>query len=225
MYFIAFTSALLATSTLAAPSWHPYNQGKPSPPSNSAFAVPRWQKYEQGKPAPPSTSALAAPSLPKTQQGTPAPSSPFSFTSTYTIIANPNEVINTTGSPVPGQPGAIGYFNYGINSLLDIICYNITLQGVKGPYQSLALTATHIHQANRGSAGAPRIALPNPVGDDEIRRSVGCLTGPFRTGINASGVDTGAGFKVAQIEANPANFFTDTHVMAYVQGAVRGQLA
>lgn len=96
---------------------------------------------------------------------------------------------------------------------------------MKGPYQSLALTATHIHQANKGFAGPARIAFPNPVGDDNIRRSVGCLTGPFRTGINASGVDTGTGFKVAQIEANPSNFFTDTHVAAYAQGAVRGQLA
>ncbi|TID18541.1 hypothetical protein E2P81_ATG06456 [Venturia nashicola] len=182
MHFITLASALLATSALAAPSWHRYDHGKP------------------------------------------APSSPFLFTSTYTVIANPNEVINTTGSPVPGQPGAIGYFNYGINSQLDVICYNITLKGVKGPYQSLALTATHIHQANKGFAGPPRIAFPNPIGDDNIRRSVGCLTGPFRTGINASGVDTGTGLKVAHIEANPANFFTDTHVMAFSQGAVRGQL-
>ncbi|QDS75883.1 hypothetical protein FKW77_002084 [Venturia effusa] len=173
------------------------------------------------------TGALAAPGKPgwhRYDSGKAAPPSPFFFTSTYAVIANPNEVINTTGSPVPGQPGAIGYFNYGINSVLDVICYNITLKGVTGPYQSPALTATHIHQANKGFAGPPRLAFPNPVGDDNIRRSVGCLTGPFRTGINASGVDTGTGFKVAQIEANPANFFTDSHVAAFPQGAVRGQL-
>jgi len=102
---------------------------------------------------------------------------------------------------------------------------NITLVGIKGAYQSPAKTATHIHQAAKGKAGPPRIAFPNPVGDDKIRYSVGCLTGPFTTGINASGVDTGTSFKVNQIEADPANFFTDVHTTIFVQGAVRGQLA
>lgn len=81
MHFTTLTSALLATSALAAPSWHKYDHGKPAPPS------------------------------------------PFYFTSTYTVVANPNEVINSTGTLVPGLPGAIGYFNYGINSVLDVICY------------------------------------------------------------------------------------------------------
>lgn len=81
MHFAALSSALLATSALAAPSLRNYDYGKPAPPS------------------------------------------PFHFTSTYAVIASPNEVINTTGSAVPGQPGAIGYFNYGINSDLDVICY------------------------------------------------------------------------------------------------------
>lgn len=102
---------------------------------------------------------------------------------------------------------------------------NITLVGVTGAYQSPARTATHIHQAVKGKAGPPRIAFPNPVGDDKIRRIAGCMTGPFVTGIVTNGTDTGAGFKVAQIEANPAGFFTDVHTTAYVPGAVRGQLA
>jgi hypothetical protein len=97
--------------------------------------------------------------------------------------------------------------------------------GVKGAYQSPARTATHIHQAAKGKAGPPRIAFPNPVGDDRVRYSVGCLIGPFLTGVNASGIDTGTGFKVKQIEADPASFFTDVHTTAFSQGAVRGQLA
>jgi len=53
------------------------------------------------------------------------------------------------------------------------------------------------------------------------------MTGPFTTGINVTGTttDTGAGFKVAQIEANPAGFFCDTHTKKFVPGAVRAQLA
>lgn len=173
--------------------------------------------------------------------------SPFHFTSTYKVVATPDQVINGT-SVTPGEPGAIGYYNYGINSELEVICYvsllvyyevleheslrpfqNITLKGVTGGYQSPALTATHIHEAPKGAAGPPRIAFPNPlpISDDPsvVRRSVGCLTGPFKTGVLANGVDTGEGFTLAEIEANPAGFFTDSHTVKYVPGVVRGQLA
>lgn len=53
--------------------------------------------------------------------GKPVPS-PFYFTSTYQVVATPDQVINGT-TPTPGEPGAIGYFNYGININLDVICY------------------------------------------------------------------------------------------------------
>lgn len=93
-----------------------------------------------------------------------------------------------------------------------------------GDYQSPAKTATHIHEAAKGKSGPPRIALPNPVGDNKMRKSVGCMKGPFTTGVAPTGVDTGAGFKVSQIEANPAGFFTDSHTKLFVPGVVRGQL-
>jgi hypothetical protein len=170
--------------------------------------------------------------------------SPFHFSSVYKVVATPDQVINGT-TVTPGEPGAIGYYNYGINSELNVICYvstlpslwlyvltfgqNITLKGVTGDYQSPARTATHIHQAAKGASGPPRIAFPNPspVSNDPkvVRRSVGCLTGPFLTGILSNGVDTGTGFTVKQIEDNPAGFFTDSHTVKYVPGVVRGQLA
>jgi hypothetical protein len=103
---------------------------------------------------------------------------------------------------------------------------NITLSGVTGDYMSPAKTATHIHEAAVGKAGPPRLAFPNPKGPDHRRVSYGCLTGPFTTGVNSTaGVDTGAGFHVSQIVANPSGFFTDSHTVAYSAGAVRGQLA
>jgi len=90
---------------------------------------------------------------------------------------------------------------------------------------SPARTATHIHQAAQGKAGPPRIAFPNPedAGDGTLRRE-GCMQGPFTTGIMAGGADTGAGFTLDQIEADPAAFFTDTHTAKNTAGAVRGQL-
>lgn len=44
------------------------------------------------------------------------------YTSTYSVVALGSEVRNGTVS-VPGPSNAIGYFNYGINSHEDTICY------------------------------------------------------------------------------------------------------
>ena len=63
---------------------------------------------------------------------------------------------------------------------------NITLLNVVGGYRSPARTATHIHEAARGASGPPRLAFPNPVGDDKRRVSVGCIAGPFTTGLNGA---------------------------------------
>lgn len=151
---------------------------------------------------------------------------PATFTSAFSVMATPDQVVNPDGVATPGQPGATGSFTFRINSDLDIICYDITVTGVTGDYQSAAKTATHIHQAATGLAGPPRIAFPNPapIGDGP-RTSEGCLQGPFTTGVLVDGVDTGTGFDLAAIEANPASFAADTHTTMFVAGAVRGQLS
>ena len=61
----------------------------------------------------------AAAVVPQQQAG----QGPFTFTSTYNLIATPDKVINAENATAPGETGAIGYYNYGINSELDIICY------------------------------------------------------------------------------------------------------
>lgn len=71
---------------------------------------------------------------------------------------------------------------------------------------------------------ASRIAFPNPVGDEQRRSSIGCLKGPFVTGVIANGKDTGEGFTIKQIEENPAKFFADLHSSLAIPGAFRGQL-
>lgn len=152
----------------------------------------------------------------------------FSFSSAMLINATPEQVVNDT-TPTGGLAGAAGTFNFGLNSATDTICYNITLNNFQGDFSSPATTATHIHEAAVGQSGPPRIAFPNPVpvGDPAagVMNSVGCMKGPFTTGVVMEGADTGTGFTVAQIEANPAGFFADTHSSLALPGAVRGQLA
>jgi len=151
---------------------------------------------------------------------------PSSFTSAFTVMATPDQVINNDGAVAPGEPGATGTFDFRINSDTNVICYDITLSGVTGDYQSPAKTATHIHEAAAGEAGPPRISFPNPVDQgDGTRTSEGCLQGPFTTGVTSdAGADTGAGFTLAQIEADPAGFTGDSHTAAFSAGVVRGQL-
>ncbi|WP_312858415.1 CHRD domain-containing protein, partial [Pseudonocardia pini] len=136
---------------------------------------------------------------------------PATFTSMFTAMATPDMVVNNDGVATPGEPGATGTFHYRINSDTEVICYDITLDGVTPPYQSPARTATHIHEGDAGNAGPPRLAFPNPedTGDGTLR-SEGCLQGPFTTGVMRDGQDTGAGFTLDRIEADPAAFFTDT---------------
>merc|ERR1711988_2035057 len=152
---------------------------------------------------------------------------PFEFTSTYSVVATPDQVVNSDNEFTGGLAGAKGYYEYGINSKEDYICWNIVLENFRGEYQSAADTSTHIHEAPKGQAGPPRLAFPNPVpvGDGKKRISIGCMMGPYETGIASNGQDTAAGFTVKQIEDNPSAFFTDVHSSLAVPGAVRGQLS
>lgn len=151
---------------------------------------------------------------------------PDEFTSAYTAMAVPEEVIDPDGESSPGEEGATGDFMLWVNSEQDVICYEITLEGVSGDYESPAVTATHLHEADAGEAGPPRIAFddPEPVGDGP-RTSSGCMEGPFVTGVeDDDGNDEGEGFSVAQIEEDPAAFAADSHTEDYPDGVVRAQL-
>lgn len=152
-------------------------------------------------------------------------SAPAEFTSAFTAMATPEQVVDADGVVVPGQEGATGSFTLRINSEMDIVCYDITFDGVSGDYMSPAKTATHLHEAAAGEAGPPRLAFPDPtpVGDGP-RTSSGCMQGPFTTGLSPEGTDTGEGFDLAAIEANPAGFAADSHTVDFSTGVVRGQL-
>lgn len=148
----------------------------------------------------------------------------FKFTSSFWVKATPDQVVNGT-TPTGGLSGCSGQYDFDFDSVSNTVCYNIVLYDFRGDYQSPALTATHIHEAVKGASGSPRIAFPNPVGDGHVKTSRGCMTGPFKTGVMANGKDSGEGFHVSQIEANPAGFFADVHSSLAVPGAVRGQFA
>lgn len=133
---------------------------------------------------------------------------PDYFTSAYTAVAVSEEVVDGDGQPSPGEEGAMGDFMFWVNSDTDVICYEITLEGVTGGYESPAVTATHIHEAAAGEGGPPRLAFadPQPVGEGP-RSSSGCMQGPFVTGVeDDDGNDQGEGFTLSQLQADPSAF-------------------
>ncbi|KAM0328653.1 hypothetical protein ACHAQA_005065 [Verticillium albo-atrum] len=151
---------------------------------------------------------------------------PFVFTSTFSVVATPEEVVNADGEFTGGLKGSKSWFNLGINSHEDVICYNITVSGFQGEYESPALTATHIHNGPKGESGPPRIVFPDPEGDGDIRTSIGCIHGPFLTGVKPNGgPDAGEGFTLSRIEQNPTDYYVDIHSSLAVPGAFRGQFA
>lgn len=81
------------------------------------------------------------------------------FTSTYTVLATPDQVVDSANQFTGGLKGAKGLYKFGINSKEDTICYKITLFGFEGEYQSPANTATHIHQGDKGKTGPPRYVI------------------------------------------------------------------
>ncbi len=155
---------------------------------------------------------------------------PEEFTSAFIAEATPEQVVpNDAG---PGQvEGASGTFVFGIDSVNEVICWDIVVTGLSTDYQSLAKTSTHIHENVAGQNGPPRIAFPNPgpVSDDPDaeRTSSGCAEGPLTTGLTpVGGPVTGAGFELAQLEEDleAEAFSADTHTTDAVPGAIRGQL-
>ncbi len=151
---------------------------------------------------------------------------PDSFTSMLTTTTAPDAVVNADGMAVPGPDGATGTWNFRINSDEEIICYDITVEGITAEYQSPARTATHIHEAAVGVSGPARVVFPNPTdAGDGTLRSEGCLQGPFTTGVVTDGVDSGDGFTLAELEADPTAYYSDVHTADFVPGAMRGQLA
>ncbi|EEY21550.1 hypothetical protein D7B24_006712 [Verticillium nonalfalfae] len=168
------------------------------------------------------TAVMATPTKKIIHKG--ASAFPFAFTSTFSVYATPEEVVNPEGVYTGGLKGSKSWFNFGINSHEDVICYNISVSGFQGEYQSPALTATHIHQGAKGKSGPPRVVFPDPEGEGDVRTSIGCIKGPFVTGVKPNGgPDAGEGFTLSRIEQNPTDYYVDIHSSLAVPGAVRGQ--
>lgn len=152
---------------------------------------------------------LMTPSVVLSQSTTPEPSY---FTSTYKVLATPDQIIAPNGTSIAGQCGAYAVFELMINVDLNVLCYNVTTYNLALPY--LDASSTHIHQASKGKYGPNVLDLNNPNVDvsDLYKEIFDCIT-PSDNSVLKS------------IESTPAEYSVDIHTSLFVEGAVRGSLS
>jgi hypothetical protein len=151
MKFSLAIAATMAATTMASPTWGKHWSEK-------------WgEKWGNDKDQSTSSSHRSIDRLIRTSPLTTilvSKKSPFDFTSTYKIEATPDQVVDANNTYTGGLKGAYGIYKFGINSKENVICYNITITGFQGEYQSPAISATHIHEAVTHRLPQPRRGLP-----------------------------------------------------------------
>ena len=114
-----------------------------------------------------------------------------------------------TDRRVVGDPNGTGEaYVFGIDGDATTLCYVLTVDGIQ------AATAAHIHEGARGTNGPVVANLAAPADGN----AADCLT-EGETGKFAEGQT------VAEILANPSNYYVNVHNAEFPGGAVRGQLA
>ncbi len=121
-----------------------------------------------------------------------------------------NEVSTTaTDSRIVGDPNGKGEaYVFGIDGDTKTLCYVLTVSKIG------TAKAAHIHEAAAGSNGPVVVNLAAPADGN----AADCLTegepGKFSGGAT-----------VAEILANPQDYYVNVHNAEYPGGAIRGQLA
>jgi len=117
---------------------------------------------------------------------------------TFALSAN---LTGAAEAPAPGDVDGSGRAKITLDPAKGEACYDITVANVDTP------TAAHIHKGPAGTAGNVVIGLTPPTQG----KATGCVP--------ADPV------LIADIVANPAQYYVNVHNAAYEKGAVRGQLS
>lgn len=140
---------------------------------------------------------------------------PDSFDVEWRVEATPDQVAIEDGER--GNPDASAVYDLRINVAEEIICFDVTAQGISGDWESPAPTANHIHRGTVGTVGPPVVILPDlepgPGGD---LTTSGCLQEPFAPDADISSLQ--------EIVDNPAQHYLDVHTAEFPRGDVRGNL-
>lgn len=106
-------------------------------------------------------------------------------------------------APGPGDPNGKGWATLDVYDA-GLVCYTLKVQAIETPM------AAHIHEAPAGAPGAVVVDLRIDLAERQGNRLSYCA--------NASEEI------VADIRANPADYYVNVHNASFPAGAIRGQL-
>lgn len=130
-------------------------------------------------------------------------------TTLTTVLTGAEEV------PGPGDTDGDGVAIVDVDAATESLCYFVFATGIDAP------AAAHIHEGADGVAGPVVVTLTTPTGSDPYTSDDCAEAGDYD--LAASG-DADIATLLADIEANPANYYVNVHNAAFPGGAIRGQL-
>lgn len=116
--------------------------------------------------------------------------------------AAPRIPVNNGQETTGAEGGAHGFFTYSIRG--DQFCWTLDVRDLTAP-----ATDAHIHKAPQGAAAPPVVPMGAPAETDFSVEAC-------RTVTNAA--------LLADIQANPRDYYVNVHTSTYPGGEIRGQL-
>lgn len=125
----------------------------------------------------------------------------------------------TTG--VGDEDGTGHAYVFGIDDDPVTLCYVITAEGIDPTFEAEKTGMAHIHRGAEGENGPVVAALAFPLEGD----AADCITEGEEGKFPLIGEDGEPESIVADILANPADYYVNVHTGEFPDGAIRGQLA
>jgi hypothetical protein len=139
-------------------------------------------------------------------------------------------VAELSGASEVGADGTVGVgdadgsgvaYVFGIDDDPTTLCYVITAGAVDPTFVAQEVGMAHIHRGAAGANGPVVAALAFPLEGD----AGDCITEGEEGKFPLIGEDGEPASIVADILANPANYYVNVHTGEFPDGALRGQLA
>jgi hypothetical protein len=135
-------------------------------------------------------------------------------------LSGANEV-GDGGETGVGDPDGSGHaYVFGIDEDPITLCYVITADGIDPTFEPGEVGMAHIHRGPEGENGPVVAALAFPLEGD----SADCLTEGEEDKFPLIGESGEPESIVADILANPADYYVNVHTGEHPDGAIRGQL-
>jgi plastocyanin len=155
----------------------------------------------------------------------------FAFIPEVVRAGHENTVLSASlsGAAEVGDDGSIGVgdpdgagtaYVFGIDGDPTTLCYLITATGIDPSFEPGEVGMAHIHRGAEGANGPVVAALAFPLEGD----AGDCLTEGEEDKFPLIGEAGEPASIVADILANPANYYVNVHTGEFPAGAIRGQL-